>query len=241
MTNSARAAQFAEPGQGLVFGQRVLVADGAMGTMLQASDVSLDDFDGHEGCNEVLNVTRPDVVSAVHQGYLAAGVDCVTTNTFGANLGNLGEYRLGAFFRARGTGQPDVVAFQLVTVGSAVSEATAALFAKDAYRDYLELHGLSVQLTEALAEYWHARVRAETGLAGDDPAGLDGILKVGYRGCRYSFGYPACPDLEDRAKVVQLLAPERIGVTLTEEFQLVPEQSTDALIAFHPEARYFSA
>ena len=94
MTNSARPAQFAEPGQGLVFGQRVLVADGAMGTMLQASDVSLDDFDGHEGCNEILNVTRPDVVSAVHQGYLAAGVDCVTTNTFGANLGNLGEYGL---------------------------------------------------------------------------------------------------------------------------------------------------
>jgi 5-methyltetrahydrofolate--homocysteine methyltransferase len=148
---------------------------------------------------------------------------------------------LADFFRSADPGQPDVVAFQLVTVGSAVSEATAALFAKDAYREYLELHGLSVQLTEALAEYWHSRVRAETGLAGDDPADLDGILKVGYRGCRYSFGYPACPDLEDRAKVVQLLAPERIGVTLTEEFQLVPEQSTDALIAFHPEARYFSA
>ncbi len=146
---------------------------------------------------------------------------------------------LADFFRA-GRAEPDVVAFQLVTMGSAVSEATAALFAKDAYRDYLELHGLSVQLTEALAEYWHSRVRAETGLAGDDPAGLDGILRAGYRGCRYSFGYPACPDLEDRARVVRLLAPERIGVTLTEEFQLVPEQSTDALIAFHPEARYFS-
>ncbi|MGH3175568.1 MAG: vitamin B12 dependent-methionine synthase activation domain-containing protein, partial [Streptosporangiaceae bacterium] len=147
---------------------------------------------------------------------------------------------LADFFRSRSAG-PDVVAFQLVTVGRAVSEATAALFAKDAFREYLELHRLSVQLTEALAEYWHARVRAETGLAGEDPADLDGILKVGYRGCRYSFGYPACPDLEDRAKVVQLLAPERIGVSLTEEFQLVPEQSTDALIAFHPEARYFSA
>ncbi len=134
-----------------------------------------------------------------------------------------------------------MVAFQLVTVGAAVSQATAALFAKDAYREYLELHGLSVQLTEALAEYWHSRIRAETGLAAGDPADLDGILRVGYRGCRYSFGYPACPDLEDRAKVVQLLAPERIGVALTEEFQLVPEQSTDALIAFHPEARYFSA
>ncbi len=148
---------------------------------------------------------------------------------------------LADFFRPRAAGQTDVVAFQLVTVGPAVSEATAALFAKDAYRDYLELHGLSVQLTEALAEYWHGRVREETGLAGSDPPDLDGILRVGYRGCRYSFGYPACPDLEDRAKVVRLLRPDRIGVALSEEFQLVPEQSTDALISFHPEAKYFSA
>jgi 5-methyltetrahydrofolate--homocysteine methyltransferase len=147
---------------------------------------------------------------------------------------------LADFFRPRESGETDVVGFQLVTVGSKISEATAELFAKNAYREYLELHGLSVQLTEALAEYWHGRVRAETGLAGFDPPDLDGILKVDYRGCRYSFGYPACPDLEDRAKVVRLLAPERIGVTLSEEFQLAPEQSTDALIAFHPEARYFS-
>jgi 5-methyltetrahydrofolate--homocysteine methyltransferase len=148
---------------------------------------------------------------------------------------------LADFFRPRESGQTDVVGFQLVTVGSKISQATAELFAKNAYREYLELHGLSVQLTEALAEYWHGRVRAETGLAGFDPPDLDGILKVDYRGCRYSFGYPACPDLEDRAKVVRLLAPERIGVTLSEEFQLAPEQSTDALITFHPEARYFSA
>jgi 5-methyltetrahydrofolate--homocysteine methyltransferase len=147
---------------------------------------------------------------------------------------------LADYFRPAGSGEPDVVGFQLVTVGTRISRATAELFAKDAYRDYLELHGLSVQLTEALAEYWHGRVRAELGLAGFDPAGLDGILKVGYRGCRYSFGYPACPDLEDRAKVVRLLRPERIGVTLSEEFQLAPEQSTDALIAHHPEAKYFS-
>ena len=147
---------------------------------------------------------------------------------------------LADFFRSRESGETDVVGFQLVTVGSKISEATAELFAKNAYREYLELHGLSVQLTEALAEYWHGRVRAETGLAGFDPPDLDGILKVDYRGCRYSFGYPACPNLEDRAKVVRLLAPERIGVTLSEEFQLAPEQSTDALIAFHPEARYFS-
>ena len=147
---------------------------------------------------------------------------------------------LADFFRPRESGETDVVGFQLATVGSKISEATAELFAKNAYREYLELHGLSVQLTEALAEYWHGRVRAETGLAGFDPPDLDGILKVDYRGCRYSFGYPACPDLEDRAKVVRLLAPERLGVTLSEEFQLAPEQSTDALITFHPEARYFS-
>ena len=148
---------------------------------------------------------------------------------------------LADFFRAAGSGELDVVGFQLVTVGSKVATATAELFAKDAYRDYLELHGLSVQLAEALAEYWHARVRAELGLAGFDPPALDGLLKVGYRGCRYSFGYPACPNLEDRAKVVRLLEPERIGVALSEEFQLAPEQSTDALIVHHPEAKYFSA
>jgi 5-methyltetrahydrofolate--homocysteine methyltransferase len=148
---------------------------------------------------------------------------------------------LADFFRPAGSGQRDVVGFQLVTVGSRIGQATAELFAKDAYRDYLELHGLSVQLTEALAEYWHSRVRAELGLAGFDPPGLEDILKVGYRGCRYSFGYPACPDLEDRAKVAALLRPERIGVSLSEEFQLIPEQSTDALITHHPEARYFSA
>ncbi len=147
---------------------------------------------------------------------------------------------LADFFRPRESGETDVVAFQLVTVGSRISEATAELFAKNAYRDYLELHGLSVQLAEALAEYWHARIRGALGIGGADPAELDGILKVGYQGCRYSFGYPACPDLEDRAKVMRLLEPGRIGVTLSEEFQLAPEQSTDAVITHHPEARYFS-
>jgi 5-methyltetrahydrofolate--homocysteine methyltransferase len=147
---------------------------------------------------------------------------------------------LADFFRPRESGDTDVIGFQLVTVGPRISEATAELFAKNAYRDYLELHGLSVQLAEALAEYWHGRVRDELSIAGEDPADLDGILKVRYRGCRYSFGYPACPDLEQRATVVRLLQPERIGVTLSEEFQLAPEQSTDALIAHHPQARYFS-
>jgi 5-methyltetrahydrofolate--homocysteine methyltransferase len=147
---------------------------------------------------------------------------------------------LADFFRPRSSGETDVVAFQLATVGPRISEATAELFAKHAYRDYLELHGISVQLAEALAEYWHARTRADLGISGADPDDIDGILRVGYQGCRYSFGYPACPDLEDRAKVMRLLEPERIGVTLSEEFQLAPEQSTDALIAHHREAKYFS-
>ncbi len=147
---------------------------------------------------------------------------------------------LADFFRSASSGQTDVVAFQLVTIGPKISEATGELFAKHAYRDYLELHGLSVQLAEALAEYWHTRVRAALGIGEADPADLDDILKVGYQGCRYSFGYPACPDLEDRAKVMRLLDAERIGVHLSEEFQLDPEQSTDAVIVHHPEAKYFS-
>ena len=147
---------------------------------------------------------------------------------------------LADFFRPRSSGETDVVAFQLATIGPRISEATGELFAKHAYRDYLELHGLSVQLAEALAEYWHARTRAALGISGADPDDIDGILRVGYQGCRYSFGYPACPDLEDRAKVMRLLEPERIGVTLSEEFQLAPEQSTDALVVHHREAKYFS-
>ncbi len=151
---------------------------------------------------------------------------------------------LADFFRdedeARDLG-PDVIAFQLATMGSRVSEATATLFDAHAYRDYLELHGLSVQLTEALAEMWHARVRAELGLQSPD-ADLAGMLRdQAYQGSRYSLGYPACPDLEDRTKVVALLDPARIGVTLSEEFQLHPEQATDAFVLHHPEAKYFNA
>jgi 5-methyltetrahydrofolate--homocysteine methyltransferase len=148
---------------------------------------------------------------------------------------------LSDFFRPKGSGELDVVGFHLVTMGSRVSDVTAELFAKNAYRDYLELHGLSVQLTEALAEYWHARVRRELGFQGEDSADLDQIFRQGYRGSRYSFGYPACPNLEDRETIVRLLRPERIGVQLSEELQLHPEQSTDALVAHHPEAKYFNA
>jgi len=192
------------------------------------------------------------VEAAVVYGYFPAvseGDDLVVLDDSGAERERFRFPRqrhdrhlcLADFFRPAASGETDVVGFQLVTVGTKISQATGELFAKDAYRDYLELHGLSVQLTEALAEYWHGRVRGELGLAQFDPPALEGVLKVDYRGCRYSFGYPACPDLEDRAKVVRLLRPERIGVWLSEEFQLAPEQSTDALIAHHPEARYFSA
>lgn len=145
---------------------------------------------------------------------------------------------LSDFFRGKDTGEVDVVGFQVATMGSKISEATAELFAKDAYRDYLELHGLSVQLTEALAEYWHARTRSEWGIGGEES--LDDMLKVNIQGCRYSFGYPACPNLEDQRQLFQLLDPERIGVTLSEEFQLHPEQATSALIVHHPEAKYFN-
>ena len=135
----------------------------------------------------------------------------------------------------------DVIALQLVTMGSRVDEAAAALFEQNAYRDYLELHGLSVQLTEALAEYWHSRVRAELGIDGGDAPEVAGILKQKYRGERFSFGYPACPDLSQQKPLCELLAAERIGVSLSEEFQLDPEQSTSAIIFHHPEAAYFNA
>ena len=151
---------------------------------------------------------------------------------------------LADFFRDAGEAAeagPDVIAFQLVTMGSRVAEETARLFAENSYRDYLELHGLSVQLTEALAERWHARVRADLGLGASDTDVEAMIRDQAYRGSRYSFGYPACPDLGDRAKLVALLEPERIGVELSEELQLHPEQSTDALVVHHPEAKYFNA
>jgi 5-methyltetrahydrofolate--homocysteine methyltransferase len=148
---------------------------------------------------------------------------------------------LADYFRPKESGELDVVALQLVTVGTRVSQAAAELFERHAYRDYLELHGLSVQLTEALAEYWHARVRDELGIGAHDAASLDGLLKLDYRGARYSFGYPACPDLEYRADMVRLLDAGRIGVELSEELQLHPEQSTDAIVVHHPEATYFNA
>jgi 5-methyltetrahydrofolate--homocysteine methyltransferase len=151
---------------------------------------------------------------------------------------------LADFFRDRQLAAekgPDVVAFHLVTMGSQVSKVTASLFEQNAYRDYLELHGLSVQLTEALAEMWHARIRADLGFTADDGPMEEMIRDQAYRGSRYSFGYPACPELDDRRKLVALLRPERISVELSDELQLHPEQSTDAMIVHHPEAKYFNA
>jgi 5-methyltetrahydrofolate--homocysteine methyltransferase len=145
------------------------------------------------------------------------------------------------FFASRDSGKTDVVAFHVVTMGNTISKAANELFASNSYREYLELHGLSVQLTEALAEHWHARVREEFAVRDLDSPDLQGILDQGYRGSRYSFGYPACPDIEQQTLLCELLEPERIGVELSEEFQLHPEQSTSAIIVHHPEAKYFNA
>ncbi|RBM22647.1 methionine synthase [Prauserella sp. PE36] len=157
---------------------------------------------------------------------------------------------LSDFYRprdlAKQAGEVDVLPLTLVTMGQPIADFANELFARDAYRDYLEVHGLGVQLTEALAEYWHRRVRQElrfaTGnpVSDEDPADVEEFFKLGYRGARFSLGYGACPNLEDRAKIVELLQPERIGVKLSEEFQLHPEQSTDAIVAHHPEAKYFN-
>ncbi len=147
---------------------------------------------------------------------------------------------LSDFFRPKDSGEIDVLPFHLVTMGNRISEVANVLFAENSYRDYVELHGLSVQLTEALAEMWHARIREELSFGDEDADEMGEVFRQGYRGSRYSFGYPACPELEDRVKMVELLNPERIGVVLSEELQLHPEQSTDALVVHHPEAKYFN-
>ncbi|HVH22452.1 MAG TPA: vitamin B12 dependent-methionine synthase activation domain-containing protein, partial [Pseudonocardia sp.] len=158
---------------------------------------------------------------------------------------------LADFWRPReiaiARGEVDVLPLHLVTMGQHIADYAAELFAKDAYRDYLEVHGLGVQLTEALAEYWHKRIREELRfpsggvVAAEDPAVIEEFFRLGYRGARYSLGYGACPNLDDRTKIVELLQPDRIGVALSEELQLHPEQSTDAMVAHHPEAKYFNA
>ncbi|HUZ09860.1 MAG TPA: methionine synthase [Acidimicrobiales bacterium] len=145
------------------------------------------------------------------------------------------------FFRPAASGEPDWASFQLVTMGSRVSQEAARLFAADEYQQYLYLHGLGVEMAEALAEYWHRRIREELGTVAEDGPTLTGLFRQQYRGGRYSWGYPACPDLADNAKVVELLGGDRIGVEVSEGFQLHPEQTTDAIICTHPQAKYFIA
>jgi 5-methyltetrahydrofolate--homocysteine methyltransferase len=133
-----------------------------------------------------------------------------------------------------------VLACHLVTVGARASEYSRRLYDANRYKDYLYFHGLSVESAEAMAELFHGRIRDELGIAGNDATEIKRLFSQGYQGARYSFGYPACPNLEDQVKLFELLKPERIGVFLTEEYQMEPEQSTSAIIIHHPEARYFT-
>jgi len=147
---------------------------------------------------------------------------------------------LADYFASVLSGHMDVVAFDLVTMGRRATEYSQQLFKSDHYSDYLYFHGLSVEGAEALAELWHKKIRQELGIAGNDAKNLNELFRQGYQGSRFSFGYPACPNLEDQVKLFELLNPSRIDVELTEEFQLDPEQSTSAIVIHHPEARYFS-
>jgi 5-methyltetrahydrofolate--homocysteine methyltransferase len=147
---------------------------------------------------------------------------------------------LADYFASKESGRIDTVAFDLVTMGRRASEHAHQLFKADNYRDYLLFHGLSVESAEALAELWHKRIREELGIADQDAKELTKLFHQGYQGSRYSFGYPACPNLEDQTKLFELLQPERIDVELSDEFQLHPEQSTSAIIVHHPEAKYFN-
>ena len=147
---------------------------------------------------------------------------------------------LADFFRSVDSGEMDILAFHVVTMGSRVGEYAQELYADHRYQDYLYWHGFGVEIAEALAEYWHRRIRQELKIDGSDGETPEELVKTNYQGARYSFGYPACPNLDDQALLWQLLQPERIGVRLSEEFQMHPEQSTSALIVHHPEARYFS-
>lgn len=143
------------------------------------------------------------------------------------------------FFKSKNSGKLDVAAFQIVTVGEKATEHAQKLYGENRYQDYLYFHGFAVETTEALAEYWHKIVRMELGIADKDSTDIKKIFSQGYQGSRYSFGYPACPNLEDNRQMFEMLRPERLGVELTEEFQMVPEQTTNAIIVHHPEAKYF--
>jgi len=147
---------------------------------------------------------------------------------------------LSDYFASVDSGRMDVVAFHLVTVGKVASEYSSELYASNNYKDYLYFHGLSVESAEALAELWHKKIREELGIVHKDATDIKRLFSQGYQGSRFSFGYPACPNLEDQVKLFELLDGERIGVRLTEGYSLDPEQSTNAIIVHHPEARYFN-
>jgi 5-methyltetrahydrofolate--homocysteine methyltransferase len=144
------------------------------------------------------------------------------------------------FFRDVDDEQRDVIGLQVVTVGQRASEVAREWFEENRYQDYLYLHGISVEMAEALAEYTHKRIRAELGFAAEDDRDLEKMLQQSYRGSRYSFGYPACPNVEDQDKLLKLLDAERIGISLSDEYQLHPEQSTSAIVVLNPRAKYFS-
>ncbi|MDE2583658.1 MAG: cobalamin-dependent protein, partial [Rhodospirillales bacterium] len=144
------------------------------------------------------------------------------------------------FVRDVDDAERDVIGLQVVTMGTRASDVARAWFEENRYQDYLYLHGLSVEMAEAMAEYVHKRIRAELGFAAEDDRDMEKMLAQGYRGSRYSFGYPACPKLEDQAPILRLLDAGRIGVSLSDEFQLHPEQSTSALVILNPRAKYFS-
>ena len=133
-----------------------------------------------------------------------------------------------------------MIGLQVVTVGQKASDTAREWFEDNRYQDYLYLHGLSVEMAEAMAEYVHKRIRAELGFAAEDDRDMEKMLSQGYRGSRYSFGYPACPKLEDQAPLLGLLDAGRIGVSLSDEWQLHPEQSTSAIVVLNPSAKYFS-
>ena len=143
------------------------------------------------------------------------------------------------YFRTAAEGG-DVTGFFVATIGERFGQAARELFEANRYHDYLMLHGFGVELTDALAEYWHEVMRREIGIAGQMPSGPEGYVVQEYQGSRYGFGYPACPDLSAHLPVFELIRPDEIGVTLTETMEMVPEQTTSAIVAHHPQAKYFA-
>jgi 5-methyltetrahydrofolate--homocysteine methyltransferase len=149
----------------------------------------------------------------------------------------IADYILDA---SHGPERRDIIALQVVTMGQHASDTAREWFGEDRYQDYLYLHGLGVEMAEAMAEYTHKRIRAELGFSSEESRDFEKLLQQEYRGSRYSFGYPACPKVEDQSMILDLLGADRIGIELSDEFQLHPEQSTSAIVLLHPKAKYFS-